>query len=91
MQRQVPNHVEWMQFRAIIILLDFFLQSCLEKFQQQVFFAVVRSVVVNGQNDRLHEVGRAAGRHLEDKLAEVGRVGLKSLRSLLTVKYKKTQ
>ncbi len=57
--------------------LDFLLQSCLEEFEQQVFFSLVRSVVVQGEDHSVHKLCGLVLGHLEDQLGQVGWIGLR--------------
>ena len=54
-----------------------------EEPQQQVLLALVRSVVVDAEDGRLHEARRPAGRHLEDEAREVDGLRLEEVEEVL--------
>lgn len=62
---------------------DLVLQSGLEQFQQQIFLALIRRVVVQRQDRRLHELSRATRRQSEDETRQVRRIRLKQVEQVL--------
>ena len=64
-------------------LPDLLLERGLEQSQQQEFLALIRRVVVQRQDHRLHELGRATLRHLEDELREVDGIRLEQVEEVL--------
>ena len=61
----------------------FLLQCLLEEVEQEELLARVGGVVVEGEDDRFHELGGAALRHLKDELGQVGGVGLQQVEQVL--------
>lgn len=59
------------------LLLDFLLQGRFEEIEQEVLFTLIRSVVVQCENDRIHELGGLVLRHLKDQLGQIGRICLR--------------
>lgn len=62
-------------------LLDLFLQGGLEELEQKVLLPLVGGIVVQGEDDGVHELGGLVLWHLEDQLGQVGRVCLEKGRN----------
>lgn len=66
-------------------ILDLFLQCCLEKPQQQVFLSLIGCIVIQCEDDRIHELCGFVLRHLKNQLGQVGWVSLQQQEKLLSV------
>ncbi len=53
-------------------LLDFLLQGCFEEIEQEVLLTLIGSVVVQCENDRIHELCRLVLWHLKDQFGQIG-------------------
>ncbi len=58
-------------------LLDFLLQGRFEEIEQEVLLTLIGSVVVQCENDRIHELGRLVLWHLKDQLGQIGWICLR--------------
>ena len=62
---------------SIVFSLDLLLQCRLEELEQKVLLPLVGGVVVQGEDDRVHELGGFILGHLEDQLGQVGGICLR--------------
>lgn len=60
-----------------LLSLDFLLQRRLEQPKQQVLLPLVGCIIVEREDDRVHEFGGLILGHLKDQLGQVCGVGLK--------------
>lgn len=58
-------------------LLDFLLQCRFKEFKQQILFTLIRCVVVQCKNHRVHKLSGLILGHLKNKLGQVRGIGLK--------------
>ena len=66
---------------SIVFSLDRLVQCCLEELEQKVLLPLVGGVVVQGEDDCVHELGGLILGHLEDQLGQVGWICLRRRRS----------
>ena len=59
-----------------LYLLDLFLQSSFEKLEQQVLLPLIRGIIVQCEDNRVHELRGLVLWHLENQLSQVRRFGL---------------
>lgn len=59
------------------LLLDFLLQGRFEEIEQEVLLTLIGSVVVQCENDRIHELGGLVLWHLKDQLGQIGWICLR--------------
>lgn len=64
-------------------LRDFFPESSLKQFDQQILFTMILSIVEHSQNDILHETCRLALWHFKNQLGKITRVSLQDVEQML--------
>ena len=64
------------------LLLDLLLQGSFEELEQQVLLSLVRGVVIQGEDYRIHELCGFILGHLENQLGQIRGIGLKESRNV---------
>lgn len=83
--QETAKLIQQQEWAVCYHILDLFLQCCLEKPQQQVFLSLIGCIIIQSEDDRIHELCGFVLRHLKNQLGQVGWVSLQQQEKLLSV------